>query len=120
MAGEAVHPLRAWREGQLPKLTLDAAAAAVGTVRQVWRDWEIGRRIPSARFMTAIWRFTRGDVVPNDFYDLPPIGQMALPFAAGPAPLLDHADAAVSDRDNVPPPAEDSSAAEAPPLTLAA
>lgn len=99
MSGDQVHPLRNWREGQLPKLTLDAAAAAVGTVRQVWRDWEIGRRIPSPRFMTAIWRFTRGDVVPNDFYDLPPIGQMTLPFAT-PAPLLDHADAPVGGSDN--------------------
>jgi hypothetical protein len=100
MAGE-VHPLRAWREGQLPKLTLDAAAAAVGTVRQVWRDWEIGRRIPSPRFMTAIWRFTCGAVVPNDFYDLPPIGQMALPFAEE-APLLDYADPPVSGGDDGP------------------
>lgn len=82
----------------MPKLTLDAAAAAVGTVRQVWRDWEISRRIPSPRFMTAIWRVTRGEVVPNDFYELPPIGQMTLPFTR-PAPLLDHADAAIGGGD---------------------
>jgi hypothetical protein len=49
--------------------------------------------------MTAIWRFTKGDVAPNDFYELPPIGQMALPFGS-PAPLLDHADAAVGNSDN--------------------
>lgn len=107
--GGDVHPLRVWREGQAPKLTLDAAAAAVGTVRQVWWDWERGRRIPSQRFMAAIWKFTAGAIAPNDFYDLPPIGQMPLPFGAAPAPLLDYADAAVGDGHDAAAEAEDSS-----------
>lgn len=101
MTGEAVHPLRTWREAQLPRLTLDAAAAAVGTVRQVWYDWERGRRIPTSRFMTAIFKFTAGEVRPDHFYDLPPIGQMALPFAVPPTPLFDDdANSAVGDGDD--------------------
>lgn len=71
-------------------MTQDAAAAAVGTVRQVWRDWEIGRRIPGRDFMVEIYKLTRGAVTPDDFYDLPPIGQLELPMAPpAPAPLLD-------------------------------
>lgn len=74
------HPLRAWREAQAPDMTLDAAAAGVGTVRQVWWDWESGRRIPNRTFMARIYELTRGAVSPNDFYDLPPLGQLPLPL----------------------------------------
>jgi hypothetical protein len=87
--GEAVHPLRKWREYQLPSMTLDAAAAEVGTVRQVWFDWERGRRIPNRTFMARIYKLTRGAVSPNHFYDLPPIGQLELPIEPQPAPLFD-------------------------------
>lgn len=83
------HPLRLWRLNK--GWTLDACAAGVGTVRQVWRDWEIGRRIPARSFMLAIYRFTQGEIEPNDFYDLPPIGQIELPIdELHPVPLLDH------------------------------
>lgn len=82
--------MRVWREGQVPKMTLDAAAAAVGTVRQVWFDWEMGRNIPSRTFMPRIFAFTRGDIRPDHFYDLPPIGQLELPIEPpASAPLLD-------------------------------
>jgi hypothetical protein len=87
----AGHPLRMWREAQSPKLTLDAAGAAVGTVRQVWFDWENGRNIPSRTYMLRIYGFTQGEVEPNDFYDLPAEGQYSLPIAMEPAPLFDHA-----------------------------
>jgi hypothetical protein len=95
-----IHPLRAWREEQVPRMTLDAAAAGVGTTRQTWYDWESGRRIPDRRYMPRLYSLTRGAVVPNDFYELPPLGQMTLPFAVPDAPLLDHANAAVGDSDN--------------------
>lgn len=88
--------LRTWREEQVPRLTLDAAAAAVGTVRQVWYDWETGRRIPRAPFMAAIYQLTRGAVTPNDFYDLPPIGQLELPINTPSAPLLEGCSAPIA------------------------
>lgn len=73
-------------------MTLDAAAAGVGTVRQTWYDWETGRRIPDRTYMPRIYGFTKGVVRPDHFYELPPIGQMALPFETA-TPLLDLAEA---------------------------
>jgi len=52
-------------------MTLDQAAATVGTVRQVWSDWERGRRRPGSEGMGELYRVTDGAVTPNDFYDLP-------------------------------------------------
>lgn len=66
------HPLRNWRKSQ--GLTLDQAARKVGTVRQVWSDWERGRRRPSSVTMAKIYRLTGGAVQPNDFYELPQSG----------------------------------------------
>lgn len=65
------HPLRKWRVSN--GLTLEAAAEQVGTSRQVWSDWERGRRRPSQSLMIEIYTLTGGNVVPNDFYDLPDI-----------------------------------------------
>ncbi|OJV30667.1 MULTISPECIES: helix-turn-helix transcriptional regulator [unclassified Sphingomonas] len=65
----SIHTLRAWRLGQ--GLTLDAAAAAVGTVRQVWYDWETGRRRPGPDALERIFLITDGAVEPNDFYPMP-------------------------------------------------
>lgn len=53
-------------------------------------------QIPSRGWMLKIHQLTRGEVSPNDFYDLPPVGQLTLPLepeTLAPAPLLDHADA---------------------------
>jgi transcriptional regulator with XRE-family HTH domain len=94
MVEELLHPLRDWRRRQQPRLTMDAAASAVGTTRQTWYDWEIGRRIPDRSYMPKIYRFTRGAVTANDFYfpyGLPDLDQPSLPLgeAAAPAPLLE-------------------------------
>lgn len=64
-----VHPLQKWRKAK--GLTLDQAAKEVGTVRQVWSDWERGRRRPGEELMKEVYRFTDGVITPNDFYDLP-------------------------------------------------
>jgi hypothetical protein len=91
---EPFHPLRRWRLAQSPKLTLDAAAAMVGTVRQVWYEWEVLRKLPGKAFMLAIYRVTCGEVRPDHFYELPDLATAELPFdAPPPAPLLDDANA---------------------------
>lgn len=65
------HPLRKWRKDA--GLTLEQAAERVPTVRQVWSDWERGRRRPSSDAMRRLFELTAGKVQPNDFYDLSPI-----------------------------------------------
>lgn len=90
MVDEPLHPLRKWRLGQ--QLTLDAAAAGVGTFRGTWYDWEIGRRIPDREYMPRVCRFCRYEVMPNDFYfphGLPEPHQIELPLPDAPTPLFD-------------------------------
>ena len=67
------HPLRTWHK--TAGLTLEAAAAKVGTSRQVWSDWERGRRKPDASFMPKVRSVTGGKVSADDFY--PPISDAA-------------------------------------------
>lgn len=67
------HPLRTWRKAA--GLTLEAAAEKVGTSRQVWSDWERGRRRPDANFMPKVRAVTEGKVSADDFY--PPISDAA-------------------------------------------
>lgn len=94
MVEAPLHPLRRWRLSQ--GLTLDAAAAGVGTYRGTWNDWETGRRIPDRNYMPKVWAFTRFAVEPNDFFQRPDPHQEALPLEADaafdlpprPAPLL--------------------------------
>lgn len=122
MGSGDIHPLREWRlrEGY----TLDAAAAGVETVRQVWYDWETGRRLPGNRdTYDRLYRFTKGEITPNSMifpFGFPAIGQMALPFGGGPAPLLEHANAPVGDGDNASPEAQDSRAPETADMQAAA
>lgn len=66
---ETVHPLRRWRQAK--GLTLEECASKVGTSRQVWSDWERGRRKPNERFMPQIRSITGGVVRADDFY--PPL-----------------------------------------------
>jgi transcriptional regulator with XRE-family HTH domain len=60
------HPLKTWRLAHC--LTLDAAAAQVGTTRPVWWCWENGRYRPSARFMSKIRDLTGGVLSADDFF----------------------------------------------------
>ena len=60
------HPLRKWRQHN--NLTLEAAAACVGTVRQVWSDWERGRRRPGPKYMPRLREFTQGEITADVFY----------------------------------------------------
>ena|SRR5438874_328699 len=87
MVDEPLHPLRKWRLEQ--GLTLDAAAAGVGSFRGTWYDWETGRRIPDREYMPKVYRFTGGAVTPNEFYDLPDLETPELPLGAAPTPLFD-------------------------------
>lgn len=67
MAQEANdHPLRKWRKSK--ELTLEEAAALVGTSRQVWSDWERWRRRPSVNFMPKVRAATGGEVTADDFF----------------------------------------------------
>lgn len=74
-------------------MTLDAAAAGVGTVRSTWYDWETGRRLPGDReTYEKIYRFA--GLTPNDLifpFGLPTTGQLELPIDAGAGPLFDAA-----------------------------
>ena len=87
MVKQIIHPLRKWRMAR--GYTLEAAAIGIGTFRQTWHDWEIQRRIPDREYMRRLFAFTGGAIAPNDFYDLPDLGERELALDAGPAPLLD-------------------------------
>lgn len=62
----AEHPLRKWRKAK--GWTLEKAAAAVGTSRQVWSDWERGRRRPDGRFMPKVRKLTGGQINADHFF----------------------------------------------------
>ena len=67
MAQDATeHPLRKWRKSK--GLTLEAAAALVGTSRHVWSDWERARRRPNQNFMPKVRNATGGAVNADDFF----------------------------------------------------
>jgi transcriptional regulator with XRE-family HTH domain len=60
------HPLRKWRKAR--GLTLHEAALRIGTVRQVWSDWERGRRRPGPQYMPLVRDLTDGEVTADAFY----------------------------------------------------
>lgn len=60
------HPLRKWRKSK--GLTLQECAAAVGTSRMVWSDWERWRRRPNKQFMPRVRALTGGVVTADDFF----------------------------------------------------
>jgi predicted transcriptional regulator len=69
----ALHPLRKWRVGE--GKTLQWCADKVGTSRQVWSDWERGRRKPNDLFMPRVRKLTGGKITADDFY--PPLSDAA-------------------------------------------
>lgn len=62
----AEHPLRKWRKSK--GLTLEEAARRIGTSRQVWSDWERGRRNPGKRFMPKVRALTGGAIGADVFF----------------------------------------------------
>jgi predicted transcriptional regulator len=62
----SITPLRKWRENQ--RKTQDWCASQIGTSRQVWSDWERGRRIPNKDVMPKVVHLTGGEVQAGDFY----------------------------------------------------
>lgn len=72
------HPLRTWRKSK--GLTLDAAAKSIGTVRQVWSDWERGRRRPGSNYMPLVREITGGAVNADSFYPQSPVHHTATPL----------------------------------------
>ena len=48
--------------------TLEHCAGEVGTSRQVWSDWERGRRRPDKKFLPRVRDFTNGKVTADDFF----------------------------------------------------
>ena len=63
---QSCHPLRAWRVAQ--GLSLAQAADKVGTTRQVWHNWETGKRRPRPRYMARLRQVTGGKVNADVFY----------------------------------------------------
>jgi len=70
---ENIHPLRKWRKAK--GLTLEECAGKIGTSRQVWSDWERGRRRPDGRFMPKVRAYTGEEISADDFY--PPLDSAA-------------------------------------------
>ena len=85
--------LAQWRKekGWTQQELADALGIAQGTVSQIERYG--ATQVPSPETILAIYKVTRGDVAPNDFYPLPPIDQLELAIAEpAPAPLFEAAE----------------------------
>jgi transcriptional regulator with XRE-family HTH domain len=80
--------LAEWRKQQGWKQ--EELASALGCTQPFISEIEraTAPKIPGRCWMLKIWQLTRGAVAPNDFYDLPPIGQLELPIEDGAEPGL--------------------------------
>ena len=92
-----VHPMQLaeWRKqaGYNQQQLADLLGVTQPTVSYLERsrDRAVGQaKVPGWGLMRRIWTVTQGAVAPNDFYDLPPIGQAELPLGeAADCPLLE-------------------------------
>lgn len=73
--------LRAWIKST-PGMTLEKLAEACGFSLTAAGRYAQGLRIPRKPHAIAIYLFTGGLVMPNDFYDLPPLEPAAAQVAA--------------------------------------
>jgi transcriptional regulator with XRE-family HTH domain len=64
--------LREYRK--LKGLTITQAAGEIGVSHVAWGYWEKGKRTPEEANMAAIAKWSKGAVMPNDFYLLPHTG----------------------------------------------
>lgn len=60
--------LRTCRIGK--KLSQDEAAAELNVTKDVYTSWEYGNRIPRTENMENIFKWSGGQVTPNDFYNV--------------------------------------------------
>lgn len=67
--------LRAWLEKT--GTTYAALGRGCGFDLETGRRYVLGERIPRKRHAIAIYLFTRGEVDPNSFYDLPDLSERA-------------------------------------------
>lgn len=80
--------LAEWRKqaGYSQQQLADALAVTQPTISYIERAND--PQMPQPDLMRRIFALTRGAVAPNDFYDLPAIGQPQLDLGDGDAPLL--------------------------------
>lgn len=72
--------LAAWRRSA--EMTQQQLADALGCFVTSVARYEAGRRKPDDATMIAIYRLTKGEVQPNDFYELPALAEPRLDEAA--------------------------------------
>jgi transcriptional regulator with XRE-family HTH domain len=88
--GDCSVRLAEWRD-KVAKLTQQQLAIELGCSQPFISLIEraVDPQIPGPEWMIKIYRLTKGDVSPNDFYDLPERGQFELPLEPTPAPLFE-------------------------------
>jgi transcriptional regulator with XRE-family HTH domain len=70
--------LAKWRKdkGWTQQELADALGITQGTISQIERVGST--QVPSPETILAVYRVTRGDVTPNDFYELPRLTSLSL------------------------------------------
>ena len=54
-------------------ISLSTFSKKLGVTTEAVRLWCIGQKVPHSDTMVTIYHFTKGEVCPNDFYNLEPL-----------------------------------------------